>query len=441
MFSKHETLSMVSAFRYVRKIAEESLILNSVSWVGARAISGLTRIGILLAIARIYGPRSFGQISLSLSLIEILRTFSEFGIDTISIRKFVQIAPEERASILPSLAGTKLILATCFYAIGGFVLFGIVGDRTELYLGAELGLTLFFAGLVGTLSSYLQSSFSMSRILRTTVVSSLASIVFAFIALHDRAPALVTLAALPLADGLNALFLWLRSGVPFRLKFGVQEPLSILRESLPVGLMAVFVILYFRVDNLLVFKFAGASALGLYAVCYRIIEPALMVPASFSATTYSLLSAPRQQGMGADEVRHIVLKTMWPAYVFVFAISVLLLLSGKWFLLHFLPGYLRGFPILVVLTGALLVRSVNVGLTAVLNSRAKYSALARIAAGTFLLNLLVVFCTVPIWGALGAAWAAVLTEVFNTLLQGRSLVLLFISPSPGRALENVPSSD
>jgi O-antigen/teichoic acid export membrane protein len=267
------------------------------------------------------------------------------------------------------------------------------------------------------------------------------SILFAFVALRLGASPLVALAALPLSDGLNLALLWLRSGVPLRLKFGFYEPLSILRESFPVGLMAVCVIIYFRVDNLLVFKFAGASALGLYAACYRIIEPALMVPSSFSGTTYSLLSSPQQQHAGTAEVRDAVIKTMWPAYAFIFAVSSLLFFSGKWFLQHVLPGYLPGYTILLVLTGALLVRSVNVGVTAVLNSRAKYSTLAKISGATLAVNLLLVFLLVPPWGAVGAAWAAVFTEVFNCCLQGRSLAALFISLSSRPALESVVSSD
>src|SRR5271155_5481200 len=58
------------------KTAGQFLFVNSASSAGFRAIAGMTRIGILLSIARAYGPGSFGQLSLAMSLVEILRTFS-----------------------------------------------------------------------------------------------------------------------------------------------------------------------------------------------------------------------------------------------------------------------------------------------------------------------------------------------------------------------------
>ena len=277
--------------------ASEFLIANSASTVGFRAVAGFARIGILLAIAHAYGPGSFGQVSLAMSLVEILRTFSEFGVDTISIRKFSQTAFAERTDLLASIAGTKLILGAGFYCLGVGVLFLIADNRSEVLLGAIAALTLFCASALGAISSYLQSSFSMSRIFRTTLYSSLLSVGLASIAIYNKAPLLMVMACLPAADGLNLLLLSKAIGVPFGLRFSFSQALGLLRESLPVGMMAVMVVLYVRLDNIFVFKFAGASALGLYALCYRIIEPGLIVPAAFATTVYAFLSRAEHQGM------------------------------------------------------------------------------------------------------------------------------------------------
>ena len=63
---------------------------NSIFGVAARAVSGFSRAGILLLIASKYGPALFGKLALAISVMEIFRTFSEFGIDTIAIRRFAQ---------------------------------------------------------------------------------------------------------------------------------------------------------------------------------------------------------------------------------------------------------------------------------------------------------------------------------------------------------------
>jgi O-antigen/teichoic acid export membrane protein len=414
-----------------------SLFVSSASWTGARAIAGFTRLGILLAMARVYGPGSFGQVSLAISLVEILRAFSEFGVDTISIRRFAQTAPEQRGQLLGSIIGSKVLLAICFYCLGVGALFFVTSDRAEVLIAAIAGLSLFFVSVLGAISSYLQSFFSMSRVFRSTLLSSAVSVGFAFLLIRGKASLLLVIIALPLADGLNLLLLWRRSISSFRPKFGFQGTASLLRESLPVGVMAILIILYVRLDNLFVFKLAGASALGLYSVCYRIVEPALMVPHSFSMTTYTLLSGSEHQDDGAGTVTRILAKTMWPAYAFILAATGALFLAGNWMLARFFPSYVSAYPILLVLAFTLAVRTFNITLTTVLNSRAKYSMLAKIMGVNLLVNILFVFLFVPRWGALGAAWAAVATELFNALMQGRGLISVLLPSRSKLLVENV----
>ncbi len=411
------------------KTASEFLFVNSASSAGFRAIAGMTRIAILLSIARAYGPGSFGQLSLAMSLVEILRTFSEFGVNTISIRKFSQTGLGDRAHLLASIAGTKLILGACFYSLGVGVLFLIANNRAAVRLGAIAALTLFFASTLGAISSYLQSSFSMSRILRTTLLSSMFSATWASIAIHSKAPLLVVIACLPAADALNLLLLSRVSGVPFRLRFSFSQTVGLLRESLPVGIMAVMVVLYVRLDNIFVFKFAGESALGLYALCYRIAEPGLAVPLAFATTTYAYLSRPEYQDIVLKEAALILLRTMGPAYLLTLAALATVGLMGRTLLAWIFPRYLAAYPILLVLGFVVAARTINITLTSLLNSRAKYSLLAKICAVNLSVNVVLVFLLVPRLGALGAAWAALGTESVNMLMQGEAVLWVF----PARA--------
>src|SRR5437764_14324933 len=138
----------------------ESQFVNSASSVAVRAISGLARVGILLAIARAYGPESFGKLSLAIAIVEILRMFSDFGVDTISIRKFSQAAPAKRAELLGSILGGKLLLATCFYGLAAGVLFLLTKETFEVSLRLVAGVYIFFSSLLGAFASSLQSVLS-----------------------------------------------------------------------------------------------------------------------------------------------------------------------------------------------------------------------------------------------------------------------------------------
>ncbi|MFL6436225.1 MAG: oligosaccharide flippase family protein [Terriglobales bacterium] len=398
--------------------------VNSASSVAVRAVSGLTRLGILLAIARTYGPEAFGKLSLAIAMVEILRMFSDFGIDTISIRRFTQVAPAQRAELLEWILGGKLVLAACFYAVAAGALFLLAKGNFEVSLGLIAGVSIFFSNILGAFVSYLQSFFSMSRIFGSTVASSAASVLFASVAIHTKASLLFVIVALPLADALNLILFCSGSDLPLRLKFDFRQTLSLLRESFPVGITSALVILYFRLDTLFVFKFAGAVALGLYSACFRVIEPALMIPSSFSTTAYAVLSSTDSGSNTIRRAMQTVLRTMWPAYTAIGALAVTGLLAGKVFLERFFPMYLQAYPIMMILIFALLARSANMGLTSIFHSRGLYSTITRIAAVNLCVNLILVLLLVEKYGAVGAAWAALLTEGVNTTIQLWNLAYL-----------------
>ncbi|PYY00018.1 MAG: hypothetical protein DMG64_17965 [Acidobacteria bacterium] len=395
----------------------ESQFVNSASSVAVRAISGLTRVGILLAIARTYGPESFGKLSLVIAIVEILRMFSDFGIDTISIRKFTQTPTAERGELLKWILGSKLLLAVCFYGVAAGALFLLAKGSFEVFLGLIAGLSILFSSLLGAFTSYLQSFFSMSLIFSTTVASSAASVLFASAAIHMKASLLLVIAALPLADALNLILFCSKSDLRLRPRFDVLQTLSLLRESFPVGITSALVILYFRLDTLFVFKFSGAVALGLYSACFRVIEPALMIPSSFSTTAYAVLSAANPGNDSIARAIRIVLRTMWPAYAAIGGFALTALLASREFLERFFPMYLQAYPILMVLSLALVIRSANMGLTSIFNSRGMYSTITRIAAVNLSVNSMLALLLVPKYGAVGAALAALITEGLNTATQ------------------------
>ena len=400
---------------------DRSLFFNSVSWVSARALSGLARGAILLAIAEHYGPKDFGEIALAISLTEIFRTISDCGLDTIAIRNFRQSAESNKINLLGAFIGTKLLLAGAGYVVAILALLTIANTSREILLGAVAGLSLLSANVVGAFSSYFQSSFSMSQVLSTTVKSVLLLIALTTISVALGWPIVAVIAALPLAEGVNAALLWGKCRERIRLRFDVREALGLLRQSLAVGVMGAMVVLYFRLDNLIIFKFCGAAALGLYATVSRIIEPLLMIPHSFSTTLYSVLSGRGGPPGGEKVGLRSVLRTMWPSYVFAITAVVVAIGAGRYLLAYFLPKYSSAYSVLRLLVIVLLVRTANVTLTAILYSYGRYSALAKITAANLALNIGFALALIPRYGPWGAALAALLTESWNFIAQWRSV--------------------
>ena len=98
-------------------------------------------------------------------MMEIFRAFSEFGIDTVSIRRFSQEKASGRPRLLAQIVTTKVVAAAVCYAVSLLVMIALAGDSLTLVFSVIANLSLFSANLVGAFSSYYQSQLKMSEVL------------------------------------------------------------------------------------------------------------------------------------------------------------------------------------------------------------------------------------------------------------------------------------
>jgi polysaccharide transporter, PST family len=403
---------------------------NSVFGVAVRALAGFSRIGVLLLVARYYGPAPFGRVALAMSLVEIFRTFSEFGLDTVALRRFSHAnAESERSQIFSRVLTTKLVLASIFYVSCLVATSLLSHNRLELQFAAIASISLFSANLVGALVAYYQSQLRMHEIFWVTLFVQIAYVLISVSLILARAPLPLVLGILPAAEFAYFLLLRSREHLTSQLVMDSQGTLGLLRESLPLGIMSGMILLYLRIDNVILYKLAGSSALGLYAACFRMIEPVLMIPGAFSVSLLALLSAKSHDSIGRSEIWGLCTRTLWPAYLFVLCAAAGLILLGKTLLAHFSPDYVVAYPALCILSLCLLVRTLNITMTTVITSRGAYSTLAKLAAVNLAINVGLVVVLVPTLGMPGAAWAAFGTESVNMAMQFMILRSVTRTPS------------
>ena len=390
---------------------------NSAFGVASRAMSGFCRAGILLLIASRYGPTIFGKLALAISMTEIFRIFSEFGVDTISIRRFARGAIAQRPTLLAQMITAKLFAASICYVFSLLVMLAITSDHLTLLLGATAGLSLFSTNLVGAFTSYYQSQLRMREAFPAAVVAFGLYLVLAVTAIFAHSPLVLVVVLLPLCELVNFGLLKRKVRDIPAIHFDWPATVSLFRESLPIGLMAAMVMLYFRLDNILLYKFVGSAALGLYAAGFRIVEPALMVPHAFSISLFTILSSRYESKAPRRHIFQAIVREMWPAYVFILCAAAVLVLGGQTLLRHFGAAYLAAYPVLRILSVVLFFRTVNITLTSVLNSQGRYAAVAKVTATTLLCNIVAALLLIPPYGIQGAAWAAFVTELWNMFAQ------------------------
>jgi O-antigen/teichoic acid export membrane protein len=408
------------------------IIKNTGSTVLIRGLFGVARIFVLLLITKQFGPSDFGRLSLVLSITEIFKVMADFGLDTVAIRRFsVNRLLSDR--ILKNALTLKLIGATIAYAAAN-IFFWLMYSNTEgLVLLLIIAVSIYSTLLVNAFVSYFQAKLRVSSIISSNVTSTVVYILLTILCLYLHYPLVAFAVIIPLSEAVNLLLTArvYRSISPLQLNFHKKIILSLLKESYPVGIAGLIIVLYLRMDNLMIGWFVGEKGVGEYAAAYRLTEPFFLIFSSLSLSLFAYFSTFRsavdenkaKRALISIIVPLIALSIMIAGAVFVFSRSITGFLPDK---------YQTSLGVLMILSWLIVFRAVNPQLTAFINSRGKYGLVTAIASGNLIINVLLNLFLIPRYGVNGAASAVVVTELINTVFQ--TVCILSILRFPQRRL-------
>ncbi len=252
---------------------------RSFLWLAAdRTVRIILSIFVGFWVARYLGPERFGLFNYALAAVALMGPLAELGLDAVARREFVQ-HPEQG----PVLAGTILRLRL----MGGLVAFGVIAawafwpgipsDQQRLFAILSLA-TLQPVGMVA--ESWLQSRLEARR----SVVSQWGALLAGAIA---RVGAVLSGCPLEVFAGISVLeiglvaVLVIRSAKRKGMQFGRFNPTlarTLLAESWPLALSSVSVIIYMKIDILMIRSMSTEAETGTYAAAVRLSELGYFIP-------------------------------------------------------------------------------------------------------------------------------------------------------------------
>jgi O-antigen/teichoic acid export membrane protein len=181
-------------------------------------------------------------------------------------------------------------------------------------------------------------------------------------------------------------------------------------KGLPFALTFVLTIIYFKIDQPLVFIFHGSVDAGLYAAAYKPIEALLFVPITLLSIVFPVLSVyhrerPKEMLDALSRFYKALLLMGWPASVGIFVLAKPLtpLLLGGDFLASEAP--------LRILALALGIAFINNAFIGALNASDHQSSFSWAAGWSVVANLALNLTLIPPFSYIGAAWGTVGTEL------------------------------
>ena len=377
-------------------------------------------------VTRYLGPDRFGLLNYAIAFVALFSVMATLGLEGIVIRELVR-RPEERQEILGS--------AMALRALGGVVttLFSVAaiglmpnGDRTTIAMVAVIALTTVFQApevfdfwfqsrlearysvMAKNASFVLVSAFKVALILKQAPVMAFAFAWFAEFALTSLALVLV----------------FMGTGNPLgAMRVSKAECGRLLGDGWPLMLSTLSVIIYMKIDQVMLGQMLGAAAVGIYSSAAKLSEIWYFIPMTITSSVMPSLIRIRD----TDEAfyRRRLQRLFRTLSCLALAIAVpMTFLSSPLVNLLYGERFAAAGPILAVHIWASIFVFVGVAQSA-WDLAENYTRLSLLrTTGGALVNVLLNLFLIPRSGAMGAAVATVISYAcswyFFNLLSSRT---------------------
>ena len=387
-------------------------IVDNIGWL---TVDKILRMGvglvISLLVARHLGPEMFGALSFALAFVGLFGPMASLGLRQIVVRDLVK-EPGGMAAILGTAAAMRLI--------AGLLTYGLMGGAI-LLLRPDDGLVtamVIIIGLMVVVQVYEIAAFwfeaqvlSKYTVLATGAAFAIFTLV-RIVLLVMEAPviafAIATSAEAAVSACLVVAIFLRKSHRPLSIGVHRDRARQLLRDSWPLFLSGVAIIIYMRIDQVMLGQMLDVGAVGVYSVAARISEVWYFVPTIIAASVFPALIASRERNEAEYYAR---LQRLFDLLVWLaIAIAVpIMLLATPLVTLLFGDAYREAGPILAihVWSGIFVFVGVASGKWYVLENR-QILSLKRAVLGAVVnvgLNILLI----PRMGVAGAAWATLLS--------------------------------
>lgn len=243
--------------------------------------------------ARVLGPSDLGQYYFAISVTSIFSMFIDIGLSNVVTREVAK-HPDEAKKLVGSVIALKLLLAV-------ITIIALVAWTMSWNYEPLTRDLIYISALVIIFDNFTSIFYAILRGYHNLKFESIASVLFQLIVLIVSLVVLGldlnirwlmgSLVAASLFNVIySALMMQRVTHVSFQLSWNKSLLKQIILITLPFALYGIFQRFYTFFDSVLLFKFAGDRAVGLYQVPFKIIVALQFLPMAFTASLYPALS-------------------------------------------------------------------------------------------------------------------------------------------------------
>lgn len=274
------------------------IVVANIGWL---FLDKVVRMGvglyITLYIARYLGASKFGTFNYATAFAAMSSPIATLGLDAVVIRYLVTDVFSKQ-QILPTVFWLKLIgsLGALFLSVGGIYLFRYNDSLTISLVAVLAGIGV--VQTFDTIDIWFQSQLES----RYTVIAKnsafLLTVLLRVMLIESKAPLIAFAIAGLVEAGLGALGLVILFNVKGHtlslLQWSTPIAKKLLRESWPLILSGLSIMIYMRIDQIMLGQMIGEKAVGIYSAATRISEIWYFIPMAVTSSVAPSIYAAKK---------------------------------------------------------------------------------------------------------------------------------------------------
>lgn len=392
---------------------KEKVFRNVVWAVTGKIVTMLGSLLVGIFVARYLGPEQYGLMNYVVSFVMLFQVFASFGMDNIEIREESKI-PEEKDKIIGTAFTLKIgfavitiglvCLMAWLFETNSFTKWMIVLYSLSMIMNSFNVIRNYFTSLVW--NEYIVKT-EISRTLigagiKVVLLLLDAPFIYFFIAILFDTILIAGGYIISYHRKIDSIRKW---------KFDKTTAIYMIKQSFPLAVSLSAVLIYHRIDQIMVGKMLTNTELGYYSVASKFTEIIMFIPTILAQTITPILVRNYQEDFAVyrSKTQQFVNITVWICII----ISVITALISHWLILYtFGSQYLPATIVLQILA----FKSVGDALSAtagnmiIIEGVQKYAWIRSVTACFVCIGLNLLF--IPKWGLIGTAIASILTYLY-----------------------------
>lgn len=378
-------------------------------------MAGALLVGIL--VARYLGPSQYGLMNYVISYVALFTIISSFGLDDIEIRELSKY-PENRNKILGTCFRIRLAFATLALLLIIITLFIYNTDKFTTCMILLYSVTLY-TGCFNIIRNYFTSIVKNEYVVKSEITRTIIGACIKIFLLWIKAPLEYFIAATMFDTMLVAsgYFISYKKiiGKISEWKFDRTKVSFYIKESFPLVLSGAAVIVYQRIDQVMIGNMIDKESVGYFATAGKFLDLILFLPMVLTQTITPLLVRAKERNINEynQKKQQFVNVVVWVSII----LSTFVSLCAYWLIvLTFGEKYLLAVPILQIMA----FKTVGMALS---SSSGQIIIMEKIQKWAFIRNIIgcivciiLNYVLIPQYGIIGSAWVTIFTVTFSGFL-------------------------